>query len=68
MRVGPGRHGAGQHVESDEPAGTVITEMTPGYKLGGKLLRAALVAVARPKANGEGNPEGEGGAPQTPLN
>lgn len=62
----PGLHEAVQHVESDEPAGTVINEMTPGYKLGGKLLRAALVGVARPKANGEGG--GEDGSPETPLN
>jgi molecular chaperone GrpE len=59
----PGLHEAVQHVESDQPAGTVITEMTPGYKLGGKLLRAALVGVARPKAA-----DGADSPPQTPLN
>jgi len=64
----PGLHEAVQHVESEEPAGTVITEMTPGYKLGGKLLRAALVAVARPKANGDEGTSGEGDPTQTPLN
>jgi molecular chaperone GrpE len=46
----PGLHEAVQQVESDAPAGTVIFEMVPGYRLGGKLLRAAMVAVARPKA------------------
>jgi molecular chaperone GrpE len=67
----PGLHEAVQHVESDEPAGTVVSELTPGYKLGGKLLRAALVGVARPKANGDGGAggeDGEGGPPQSPLN
>jgi molecular chaperone GrpE len=62
----PGLHEAVQQVESDEPVGTVVTEMTPGYRLGGKLLRPAMVAVARPRAGGgEG---GEGGPPQSPLN
>jgi molecular chaperone GrpE len=46
----PGLHEAVQQVESDSPAGTVIFEMAPGYRLNGKLLRAAMVAVARPKA------------------
>ena len=43
----PGLHEAVQQVESDEPAGTVVIEMVPGYRLGGKLLRAAMVAVAQ---------------------
>jgi molecular chaperone GrpE len=63
----PGLHEAVQHVESDEPAGTVINELTPGYKLGGKLLRAALVGVARPRTDGESGANGEGGAPESPL-
>ena len=60
----PGLHEAVQHVDSDQPAGTVISEMTPGYKLGGKLLRAALVAVARPKPTGDGPDT----PPPAPLN
>ena len=58
----PGLHEAVQQIESDEPAGTVVTEMTPGYRLSGKLLRPAMVAVARPRASDEGAP------PQSPLN
>jgi hypothetical protein len=27
----------------------VVIEMVPGYRLGGKLLRPAMVAVAKPK-------------------
>ena len=61
----PGLHEAVQQVESDEPAGTVVTEMTPGYRLAGKLLRPAMVAVARPRSDGAG---GDGGPPQSPLN
>lgn len=60
----PSLHEAVQQVESDEPVGTVVTEMTPGYRLGGKLLRPAMVAVARPRASSEG----EGAPPQSPLN
>jgi len=56
----PSLHEAVQQVESDEPAGTVVLEMTPGYRLNGKLLRPAMVAVARPRASDT--------APQTPLN
>lgn len=58
----PGLHEAVQQIESDEPAGTVVSEMTPGYRLAGKLLRPAMVAVARPRAGSEGS------APQSPLN
>ena len=43
----PGLHEAVQQIESDQPAGTVVNEMTPGYRLQGKLLRPAMVAVAR---------------------
>jgi molecular chaperone GrpE len=64
----PSLHEAVQQVESDSAPGTVVHEMVPGYRLGGKLLRAAMVAVARPKAqppasgaSGEGA-DGAGGA------
>lgn len=45
----PAVHEAVQQVESDQAAGTVVHEMTPGYRKDGKLLRAAMVAVARPR-------------------
>ena len=45
----PSLHEAVQQVESDENAGQVVSELTPGYKLGDKLLRAAMVVVARPR-------------------
>lgn len=42
-------HEAIQQVETDEhPAGTVVAEVQPGYMLGERLLRAAMVVVARP--------------------
>lgn len=46
----PSVHEAVQQVDSEHSPGTVVTEMTPGYRLNGKLLRPAMVAVARPRA------------------
>jgi molecular chaperone GrpE len=60
----PSLHEAVQQIESDEPAGTVVHEMTPGYRLSGKLLRPAMVAVARPRSV----PGDEGAPPDSPLN
>lgn len=45
----PGLHEAVQQVESDQPVGTIVAELAPGYRIAGKLLRAAMVVVARPK-------------------
>jgi molecular chaperone GrpE len=53
----PGLHEAVQQVESEQSPGTVVTEMTPGYRLNGKLLRPAMVAVARPRASGGADPQ-----------
>lgn len=45
----PNVHDAIQQAETDEqPPGTVMSEILAGYRLGGKLLRAAMVVVARP--------------------
>jgi molecular chaperone GrpE len=45
----PTQHEAIQQVETDEhPPGTVIAEVQPGYLLGERLLRAAMVVVAKP--------------------
>lgn len=47
-RFDPNVHDAFQQVETDEhPPGTVMTEYQPGYRLGDKLLRPAMVVVAR---------------------
>lgn len=54
QRFDPNVHDAVQQVETAEhEPGTVITEIVPGYRVGGKLLRAALVVVAKaPTAQG----------------
>jgi molecular chaperone GrpE len=47
----PGVHEAIQQVEtSDHAPGTVVAEVQPGYMAGDRLIRAAMVVVAKPKA------------------
>lgn len=62
----PTVHEAIQQVETDEHApGTVVAEVQPGYSQGERLIRAAMVVVAKPKpasAEGEKKREGEGAA------
>ncbi len=48
----PGVHEAIQQVEtSDHPPGTVLAEVQPGYTQGERLMRAAMVVVAKAKAS-----------------
>jgi molecular chaperone GrpE len=59
----PGMHEAIQQVETDEhPMGTVIAEVQPGYMQGERLMRAAMVVVARAKADSSEPPDGSGEA------
>lgn len=51
----PGLHEAIQQVETDEhPPGTVVSEVQPGYLQGERLVRAAMVVVAKPKVKTDG--------------
>lgn len=51
-------HEAIQQVETVEhPAGTIVAEVQPGYTLGDRLLRAAMVVVARPPAKASEPPK-----------
>jgi molecular chaperone GrpE len=43
----PNRHQAMLEVPSDEPPGTIVQEMQPGYTIKDRLLRPALVGVAK---------------------
>lgn len=55
----PTHHEAIQQVETDEHSpGTVVAEVQPGYQQGERLIRAAMVVVAKPKVKAEGA-EGE---------
>ena len=49
-------HEAIQQVETAEhPAGTVVAEVQPGYIAGERLVRAAMVVVAKPKSDDGGS-------------
>ena len=51
QRFDPSMHEAIQQKETDEvPPGTVLTEIVPGYRLGDRLVRPAMVVVARKPA------------------
>lgn len=61
-RFDPALHDAVQQQETDEhPPGSIIQEVVPGYRLKDKLLRPALVVVARParKEESPSTPPGE---------
>lgn len=63
----PTVHEAIQQVETDEhPAGTVVAEVQPGYIQGERLVRPAMVVVAKPKPKpNEGGGDADGGASGT---
>ncbi len=49
----PNLHEAISQQDSDEPAGTVVQVLQRGYRAGDRLLRPALVVVAKAKASAE---------------
>lgn len=52
----PSVHEAIQQIETDDqPAGTIVAEVQPGYVQGDRLVRPAMVVVAKPKAKTEGD-------------
>ena len=53
----PTLHEAIQQLETDQhPPGTIVAEVQPGYALGDRLVRPAMVVVAKPsQKNGEGD-------------
>ena len=60
----PSVHEALMQQESDEPAGTVVSEMARGYKLNDRLVRPAAVVVAKSRTAAAPPPEpaGDGSA------
>jgi molecular chaperone GrpE len=60
----PGLHEALMQQDSDQPAGTVVSEMARGYKLNERLVRPAAVVVAKSRtpsaASNPPDPEGGG--------
>jgi len=61
----PTLHEALMQQESDAPPGTVVSEMSRGYKLNERLVRPAAVVVARPRSGGSAPqpPAGDGAPP-----
>jgi molecular chaperone GrpE len=57
----PGLHEALMQQESDEPAGTVVSEMAKGYKLNDRLVRPAAVVVSKPRTPAEPPPPTDSG-------
>jgi molecular chaperone GrpE len=56
----PSLHEAIQQLETkDQPAGTVVAEVQPGYAMGDRLVRPSMVVVAKPPSTngGEGPAE-----------
>jgi molecular chaperone GrpE len=49
----PNKHQAISAVESDQEANTVVTTMQKGYMIADRLLRPAMVTVAKQKENDE---------------
>jgi molecular chaperone GrpE len=48
----PALHEAVQQMETSEhPPGSVVAEVAPGYRMGDRLIRPAMVVVAKPVAN-----------------
>jgi molecular chaperone GrpE len=56
-------HQAMFEVESDQPPGTIAQVLQPGYVIADRLLRPALVGVAKAPAQ-VAEPEGSGSAPE----
>ena len=56
----PALHEAVSQKETDEqPAGTIVSEYQKGYLVGAKLLRPAMVVVAKPKPDEATGPNGK---------
>jgi molecular chaperone GrpE len=53
QRFDPNLHQAMAQIDSDQPASTVVQVMQPGYVIHGRLLRAAMVIVAKARPAGE---------------
>lgn len=61
QKFDPNRHQAMSEIDSDQPAGTVVQVFQKGYMVAERVLRPALVAVAKAKPGVAGT-AGAGGA------
>jgi molecular chaperone GrpE len=54
QKFDPHQHQAMAMVDSDQPANTVVQVLQKGYRLADRILRPALVAVAKARDNAQG--------------
>ncbi|WP_430431110.1 nucleotide exchange factor GrpE [Oceanicaulis sp.] len=57
----PNMHQAAAQIPADQPKGAIAHVMQPGYKIGDRTLRAAMVVVSAGPANPPEGGEAEGG-------
>ena len=62
----PTVHEALMQQESDQPSGTVLSEMAKGYKLHERLVRPSAVVVSKSRDTGQAAGDGSQGGGQTP--
>ena len=62
QKFDPNRHQAMSEVDSDQPGGTVVQVFQKGYMIADRVLRPAMVAVARAKTAGRSAGGGAGGS------
>ena len=65
QKFDPNRHQAMSEVDSDQPAGNVVQVFQKGYMIAERVLRPALVAVAR--ARTPQGAQGGGNVPESPV-
>lgn len=58
QKFDPNQHQAVSQVDSDRPPNTVVQVFQKGYRLQDRVLRPAMVAVARAPANADKGPSG----------
>lgn len=57
----PNRHQAAAQIPADQPKGRIAHVMQPGYVIGERTLRAAMVVVSAGPAEGQGQNKDSGG-------
>jgi molecular chaperone GrpE len=63
----PKMHEAIQQMESDQPVNTIVHEVVRGFTLHDRLMRPAMVAVAKPRPGPVEGPKASAAAPAEPA-
>jgi molecular chaperone GrpE len=62
----PNRHQAAAQIPADQPKGKIAHVMQPGYIIGERTLRAAMVVVSAGPAEGGASSQADGDKPEAP--